>query len=181
MANPQEYGLYVPSSYVFDVQQIQQADVNSAEFKELLVRLYQNINSMCIALNLKDSGYYNTQEFVNGQMWFPNPNYNSTTAVYPAFRQVYRTVVNFGTLPAAGTKSVAHNVPYNPAYSGTRIYVTATDPVGLTEIPVPFSSAVDIAHNIQLDVDATNVNITTGGHDYSNYTICYVVLEYIKS
>lgn len=179
MANPQEYGLYVNSTYIFDVQQIQQADVNSAEFKELLVRLYQNINSMCIALNLKDSGYYNTQEFVNGQMWFPNPAYNSSTPVYPAFRQVYRTVVDFGFLPDTGTATVPHYIPINEAYSFTRIYATASDPVALTYIPIPYASASGI-DDLQIDVDATNVIITTASNR-TNYTICYVILEYIKN
>jgi hypothetical protein len=33
--------------------------------------------------------------------------------------------------------------------------------------------------NIKLDVDAVNVNITTG-INRTNYNVCYIVLEYIK-
>lgn len=184
MANPQEYGLYIPSTYLWDVEQVSKIDVNSPEFKELLIRLYQNINSICIAVNLKDSAYYNTQEFVNGQSWFPNPAYNSANTVnttVATFRQNYRQVVNFGALPNAAEKSVAHYIPFDPAYSFTRLYAVATDPVGLTSIPIPY---VDVAGtgaaNIQLDIDSTNVNITTTANS-SNYTICYVVIEYLKT
>lgn len=178
MASPNDYGLYLPSTYLFDVAQLQQLDVNSPEFKELLVRLYQNINSICIALNLKDSAYYNTMEFVNGQLWFPNPLLTSGTATTPAFRQVYRKVINFGALPNTATKSVAHNIIINTGCSFTRIYATASDTTGLTYLPIPFSDAG--VNNIQLEVDATNVNITTTSNR-TNYNVCYVVLEYIKN
>lgn len=175
-------GVYIPSTYIFDVQQLAQTEVNSPEFKELLVRLYQNINSMCIGINLKTSGYYNTLEFVDGNLWFPNPLMNSATTTYPAFRQEYRTVVNFGALPNAAAKSVAHMIPnINRGYSFTRIYATASDPVALTYVPIPFVDVVTAgAADIQIDVDAVNVNITTASNR-TNYTVCYVVLEYIKN
>lgn len=181
MANPQEYGLFVPTTNIWDMQQLQQVDVNSPEFKELLVRLYQNINNICTALNLKDSAYYNTQEFVNGQAWFPNPALNSTTATAPTFRQVYRQVVNFGALPNAGAKAVLHNIPITIGYSFTRIYAVASDKVALTYIPIPYVDVTTAgAADIQLDVNATQVVITTASNR-TNYTVCYVVLEYIKN
>ena len=181
MANAQDYGLFIATNYIFDVAQLQQVNVNSPEFKELLVRLYQNINSICIALNLKDSGYYNTQEFINGQMWFPSPALNSTTAVTPTFRQVYRQVVNFGILPNAVPKAVNHNIPINTGYSFTRIYATASDPAALTYIPIPYVDVTTAgAADIQLDVTATQVIITPASNRV-NYTICYVILEYIKN
>jgi hypothetical protein len=46
-------------------------------------------------------------------------------------------------------------------------------------IPIPYSSTTNIDNNISIQVDDTDVNITTAA-DYSVYTICYVVLEYIK-
>lgn len=182
MASPGDYGIYTPTTWIFDVASIQQIDVNSPEFKELLIRLYQNLNRMALALNIKDSAYYNTQEFVNSQLYFPNPANNSTTLTAPAFRNVFRTVVNFGALPSNGTPiSVAHNIKVNGSYTFTRIYAAASDTTNLKYLPIPYSSAVDVAHNISLDVTATNVIITSGGHDYSSYTVCYVVLEYLKN
>lgn len=172
------FGSFVPSTFIFDVGQLYQTDVTSPEFKELLVRLYQNVNLMAIALNTKDTGYYTTQEFVNGQLYFPNPAFNSSTQTSAAYRQVFRTTVNFGALPNAGTKSVPHNIQFNSGFTCTRIYGTASDTTGLSYIPLPF---VDTAgNNIELNVDATNVNITTTSNR-TNYNVCYVVVEYIKN
>lgn len=172
MANNLNYGLFVPTTNVWDVSQINTVDVNSREFKELLVRLYQNVNNISLALNIKDSGYYDTKEFVNGQLFFPDPATSSQQ-----YRQDYRMTVNFGQLPNAGTKSVPHNIPINSGYWSTRVYGAATDSTGLAWIPLPF---VDVAGNsIQLDVDATNVNITTTSNR-TNFNRCIVVLEYLK-
>lgn len=176
MANDQlsNVGLYVPNNFTFDVERLHEIDVKSDEFKELLVRLYQNINTMCLALNLKDSAYYVETEFLNGQSFFPNP---SDTNQQP--RQAFRTVVNFGTLPNNTTKSVAHNIDFTDTYSFTRIYGSATDQVGLVAIPIPYVTSSGTA-GIQLRVTATDVVMTTTGN-YSAYTVSYVILEYLKS
>ncbi len=102
-------------------------------------------------------------------------------------RQVFRKVIAFGALPNAGTKSVAHGIDTLPqdlpnnyiGFSFTRIYATATDPVNELYIPIPYASNV-AANVIEINVDATNVNITTASNKTA-YTITYVVLEYIKS
>ena len=179
-------GLYIATTNVYDVAEIYEIDVNSPEFKELLVRLYQNANNMALALNQKDSGLYQTQEFVDGQVWF-NPN---SSRIIDA-RSDFRKVVNFGPLPDTTTKSVAHNIPiaqanqsstFNP-YSFTRIYATAScqnPTTGLSYIPIPYSSVSSVIDDIEIFIDETYVNIKTA-IDYSKYTICYVVLEYLKN
>ena len=181
-----EIGQFIPTSYIWDMAQLQSTDVTSPEFKELLLRLYQNLNSMALSLNAKDSARYNTDEFVNGQLYFPNPAMNSSTATKPEERQVYRKVINFGALPNTATKTVAHGIQIvppigaiNQGFTFTRIYATASDPINGLYVPIPYASSVanDI---IELWVDRLNVNITTGA-DWSAYTVCYVVLEYLKS
>lgn len=174
-----EIGLFLPTTDVFDIQIIYELDINSTEFKEFLVRLRQSVNDIALAVNLKDSALYYPQEFVNGQIYFPNPALDSTTSTYPDPRQVYRLIVDFGSLPDTGIKSVPHNLAPDSFFSFTRIYATASDKTGLTYIPIPYASPV-LADNIAIDVDAVNVNITTGSNR-SNYTVTYVVLEYIKS
>lgn len=174
-------GLYVPTTNIWDVEQLQDIDVNSPEFKELLVRLYQNINLICNVLNLKDSAYYDTNEFVTGQSYFPNPTLNSATSTVATYRSVYRLVVNFGALPN-NTFSPAtqgkHGLAINSGFTFTRIYGAASDTTGLKYIPIPYASASG-ADNIQLDVNATNVVITTASNR-SNFNVCYVVVEYMK-
>lgn len=173
--NINNFGLFIPTTNIFDVDRLKEVDVKSDEFKELLIRLYQTVNSSALATNLKETGYYLVQEFVTGGVYF-NVNNN-----FDRLRPIYRMVVNFGALPAAGTKSVAHTIPaVTGTFSWVKIYATATDPIAVTGIPIPFSSANAVADNLEITVDATNVNITTGGTDYSAYTRTFVVLEYIK-
>lgn len=177
MSFPQNTGSFVPVSNVWDISQV--ADLNiDPGLKELLVRLYQNINAISINLNLKDTGYYSQLEFVNGQLWFPDATATPSPSRPATYRQVFRKVINFGALPNAGAKSVAHGIPINVGYTFTRIYGCASDQVGLNYIPIPFSSPT-LNQNIKIVVDATNVTITTA-IDYTAYTNTYVVLEYLK-
>jgi hypothetical protein len=177
--NPFNAGSFVVTTNVWDVARVYEIEVGSPEFKELLVRLYQNVNNIATLLNIKDTGVYNTFEIINGQRYFPDPALNSGTAGVAVARQVYRTTVNFGALPNAGTKSVAHKITTTPKTTFTRIYATASDTTGREYIPIPYASATatDI---IELSVDGTNVNITTGS-DRTSFTVCYVVLEYLQS
>lgn len=172
MIDPANNGMFVPTTNVWDVARLQSVNVTSPEFKELIIRLYQNIGNIAQVLNLKDSAYYPLNEFVNGQKFFPNPAYNSLTSSQPNFRQVFRIVINFGVLPDTATKSVAHGLTPNAGWNFTRIYACASDTTGFNYIPIPSMQA-------NLTVDATNVNITTAAN-LTNYNICYVVLEYFK-
>jgi hypothetical protein len=174
MADPR-IGLFLPTTPLFDVGDLE----DPVQSRELIIRLTQKLNDVIISLNLKDTGYYPLSTFVNGQSFFPNPALSATTSQLPTYRQVYRIVIDFGTLPVAATKSVAHGLMPTAAWTFTRIYATASDTTGLTYIPIPFASPT-LANNIQLDVDAVNVNITTA-IDYSTYTTCYVILEWITS
>ncbi len=176
-----EFGLTVPTTDEWDVAQIYETDVNSPEFKELLVRLYQNIGNMALVLNLKDGAYYDKRQFVTGQQFFPNPSLTSSTSSSPDFRPVFRLVVNFGTLPNTGTSPNTqglHGINMTSGVTFTRIYGAASDTTGLNYIPLPYASPTD-ADNIELKVDATNVIITTGS-DRTAFTTTYVVLEFMK-
>jgi hypothetical protein len=82
-----------------------------------------------------------------------------------------------GALKNTGTTTAAHNITCDANTTFTRIYGVATDPVGLTYIPLPYID-VSGAFNIQLYVNSTSVNIVTASNR-SNFTICYVVLEYL--
>ncbi len=171
-------GVFLPTTNVWDVGQLEDLDVSSPEFKLLLVRLYQNINDIALSVNIRDAAYYNTQEFVSGQLFFPNPAANDNDSNANDFRQGMRMVVDFGVLPNTGSKSVAHNITVSATTSFTRIYGSATDPVGFNYIPLPYASPT-AADNIELSVDATDVTITTG-LDRTNFTTCIVVLEYLQ-
>ncbi len=173
--NQNTFGSTVPTTFVLDVARLSDINVNSDDFKELLVRLYQNLNRMALVLNTKTSGYFPINQFVTGNQWFPTTAATSlTNALY---RPETRIVINFGMLPNAGTKSVPHGINVTSQTVWVRIYGTATDPIGLTGIPILYASSV-LANNIELNVDATNVNVTTAA-DYTAYTTTIIVLEFL--
>ena len=174
MANNQNsLNVFLPTTYNIDVSRVYNTNVSSPEFKELLVRLYQDLNRICTTINLKDTGYYIEQELINSQLLFPNP------ATQPSsYRQIFRMTINFGALPNNTTTSVAHNIDITNTYTFTRIYGAASNTTGLMYIPLPYVSTTT-TNNIQLDVISTDVVITTTA-DYSAYTTTYVILEYVK-
>lgn len=172
-------GSFVPTTNVWDVAELYSMNVNSPEFKELLVRLYQNINLISLVLNTKDSGFYFTEEFVTGKIYFPNPTLTSATSTSPDPRQSIRKVVIFGALPNTASKSVAHGITVNAT---TRFVVKqgeASDTTGFSYISVPFASPV-LADNISMVVDATNITITTGSNR-SNFDDTLVFLEWLQN
>jgi hypothetical protein len=172
-------GMFVPETNVWEISQLRDINVNTPEFKELLVRLYQNINNIAIALNQKETGVYPLAEMVNSQAWFPNPATSATTPRQPQYRGDYRIVINMGALPNAGTITIPHFLTPTPNWTFTHIYGTASDTTGLNYIPIPYASPV-LANNIELSVDSTNVTITTGSNR-SNFNVTLVVLEYLKN
>lgn len=175
-------GSFVTTTYTLDPSEIYQLATKDDKLQEVLVRLYQSFNSVALSMNTRDAGYYVQQEFVCGQIYYPNPANSSTTGntpLSPEMRQVFRKVIAFGALPNATTKSVAHGLVITSTFSFTRIYATASDQIAKSYIPIPYASN-NAANVIELNVDSTNVNITTSS-DKTAYTITYVVLEYIKS
>jgi len=168
----QNTGSFVQQTPVFDVSRIYEVNVNSDEFKELIVTLAQQINNISIVLNNKESGYFLTEEFVTSALFY-NPASSNQLELIPEFR----LTINIGSL-GAGVTTVAHGLPITASWKFVDIYGTANDSIGFNYYPLPFSSAVG-ATNIELRVNGTNVIITNNSG--INFTSCNVVLEYIKS
>jgi hypothetical protein len=171
-------GAFVPTTNVWDPSQIYNLENVDPSLRDVLVRLYQNLNVIALNVNLRDAGYYDEQEVVNGQLYFPNPALANDMTLQQTYRQVFRMTINFGALPNNATKTVGHNIPVVAGYSFTRMYATATNPTALTFIPIPYASTT-AASVVELSADATNVYITTHSN-MTGYSICYVVLEYLK-
>lgn len=182
MANPSLIGAFVPTTQQYDVSHLATIDVTSPEFREFIVRLRQYVNNIALVLNIKDSGYYLPFEFVNGQLWFADPNLSDITpnSPSPTLRQVFRMVVNFGALPNNTSKSVPHTIPAittSSTFTITRLYASASDTTSFVYIPIPYASTA--ADNIELSMDATNVTITTQSNR-TNFDTCYVIIEYLR-
>lgn len=178
----QNKGYFLPTTQAWDVTELYQTDINSPKFKELIVRMSQNLGLMAQQVNQKTSGVYDTQEFASGDTFFPNPSYSSAGTTFASFRPVFRKVINMlptGNLPNTGTLTVAHGLTLPSNFIGIKLTGAATNSTGTSMIPLPYSSPT-AANNIELKLDATNVYIITG-NDRTTYTRCYVVIEFLKN
>lgn len=169
-------GAFVQQTPLFNLQYL---DIDPA-LKELLVQMNQQINNIAMAVNMKDTGYYDVNEFVCGQVYYPIPDPTGQTNF--GWRPVMRKVIDWGKqvgpLPNGACFSTPHNIPVINGYFFTHIYGVAADPVNKLFLQFPFVSSTDKAHDIQVDVTATNVEICCGA-DYSAYTKVNIILEYV--
>jgi hypothetical protein len=165
-------GSFLPTTNIWDTNQLDDINVNSDDFKELLVRLYQNINNIALAVNTKDTGFYVLEEFVNGQLFF-NANTAGPTDLKPVFRRVYNVTVSFNN---TDTIQKAHYLSINEQWSFTRIYGAASNTTTLAYYPIPFAGAAGAY--ISMTVDSSNIVIVNeSGVDFDTV---YLVVEYIK-
>jgi hypothetical protein len=166
----------IQTTHYFEIEYANNESVDPIEFNKFITQLRRILDKISSSANGKDIGSYSLEEIVNGQSFFPDL---ASGRILP--RQVYRIVINFGTLPNAGTTNVAHGITFPPTNTVkfTRIYGTTNDLTAGSYLPLPYSSTV-LANNIELSVDNTNVSITTG-INRTSYTETYIVLEYIKA
>lgn len=167
-------GSFVPTTNVWDVSEIQEVDVTSQEFKELLIRLYQNLNNICLVLNSKDSAFYIQQEFNTGALFF-NPGVVPQNIL--TYRPGFRIVVPCGAL-GAGLKTVPHGLAVTATWHWVYIGGAATDTVNRLGYPITYGGAT--GNNISVNVDATNIYINNQS-GITTFTDSMIVLEYLKS
>jgi hypothetical protein len=163
-------GSYIPTTNVWDVSRIYDVEIGSPEFKELLVRLYQNINNIALVLNTKCTGYYINEEFVSGKIFF-NQASNDPLQLRPGFLKT----INTGAL-GAGVTAINHNIAVTNTFKFMFIYGTASNTGTLTYYSLPFAGAA--GNNIEVIVTATQIVITNNSG--VTFTDSQVTLEYCK-
>lgn len=163
-------GSYVPTTNVWDVARLYEVDVNSDEFKELLVRLYQNVNNISLVLNTKVTGYYINEEFVSGKLFF-NPTFSGPLDLRPGFI----ITIDTGAL-GAGVTAVNHGIIVTNIFKWMFIYGAATNTGTMVGYPLPFAGAA--GNNIEVSVTATQVLINNNSG--ITFTDSQVTLEYCK-
>jgi len=164
-------GSFVPTTQVWDVGEIYQLKNIDDDFRELLVRLYQNLGNMSTSLNGKISGFYPLQEFLTSALYF-----NPASSDPLKQRNEFLTTVNIGAL-AAGATTVAHGITIDTNWKLVQIYGAATKTSG-TYYPLPYASAGG-ANNISLSMNATNILITNNSGVTFDSSI--VVIKYVKN
>lgn len=151
------------------------------EFNDVFVyKIKQYLNDIAIALNAKENGFYLDIETPATPRFLPLTT-SLTGSQNFEDRTLFRKVVDFGALPNTATKTVAHGITTTENYCLIHLYGGATDPGVSTltsGLALPFASPV-LVNNISLEIDATNVIITTGSNRTA-YTRTFIVIEYIK-
>lgn len=87
---------------------------------------------------------------------------------------VFRKVVDFGALPNASQKSIAHEIENFTRFISIRALATSSS----NSLEIPMASA-DGTNNIYLSAGNARVSIQTNS-DQSAFTICYVELKFIR-
>jgi hypothetical protein len=145
------------------------------EWESARQALIEYLKIISNAVNIREIGWFLEEELLSGQQFFPG---TTTSADDQQFRSVFRKVVDFGALPNAATKSVPHGITTSVNTSLVQLYAAATDPSVPNYIPIPYASPT-LNLNIQMYMDATNINITTA-FNWSTYTRCFVSIHYIQ-
>lgn len=165
-------GSFVPTTNIWDVGQLYEVQVGSPEFKELLVRLYQNINIIALALNTKVSGFFIDQEFVNGKIYATSDN--AEPNIEPI--QGWTKFIIIGAL-GAGATTTPHGITFTNTYAMISITGAASNTSTFNYYPI--GAANGGTTDIQVTVNSTNVVVTNNSG--VTFDRAYVILEYIKS
>lgn len=107
---------------------------------------------------------YSTEETVSGSTWIDGST-------------IYKKTINFGALPNAANKSVAHGI--SNLNRVIRVEAIADYGTGNTKFPIPFSTPSGLGSSVSLAIESSTIEIRTGS-DRSGAT-AYVTIYYTKS
>ena len=169
-------GAYVQQTPIFNFND---NDVNSVAFQDYMTQLTQSINNMALVVNMKDTGYYDTTSYISGRFWYrvPDPNGVLPPEYRPSLRQVYPFALQNGTINPVQT--IPHGLTFGPQFMIVDQWGVANWPSN-GSIKLPYLSISGTSAFIEVDVNATDIVITTQS-DYSDFTNCFYVLEYVNS
>lgn len=141
--------------------------------------LVENLKRISNAVNVREIGWFLDEELLAGKSFIPGATDIRNLSTSQVFRQVLRKVIDFGSLPIAGSKTVPHGISFTDNFTLVQIYAAATDPINLQAIPIPFATPTALNQNIYLSMDAVNIEIVTG-IDVSRFSRCFVTIEYLQ-
>lgn len=111
-------------------------------------------------------GNYSTSEVNTGFKWVNN-------------KDIYKKTINFGALPNATTKNVAHGITSLEHVINQEAWAYRASP--LTRKVIPSVNTTNVSNQYTVDnIDNTNISIISAV-DVSGYTICYVTIWYTKT
>lgn len=154
-------------------------DVVPEKWEEARQFLVEHLKKISQAVNVREIGFFLEEELLSGGQFIPSAStLGANSADSNQFRGIFRKVVDCGSLPNTGTKTVPHGITVDANFTLLHIYGAASRPSTLTYIPLPFSSNTP-GQPVELVMNATDIIITTSV-DLSLYTRTFVTIEYIK-
>ena len=127
------------------------------------------------AVNFREIGNYYATEQLAGKNFIPLNKQNKP-------RTIYRKVLAFGlddfSPGPPNDQPIPHGITIDSSTRFIHMYGTANNP-GPEFIPITYVDADANTDNIEMTVYGTNVTLRSS-KDYSNFTDCFIVLEYIK-
>lgn len=138
------------------------------EWEDSAVFLDWYLEQIVNSLNSKSGGTYFSQILPTG----------NKIAIGSKSFDILRKTFNFGPLPNNTTKSVAHGITVGDTFRIFNIYLSANDPTDKRYFCTQNYSLTS-GNMVRLEIDATNVNVTTNG-DYTAYSDCFVIVEYFQ-
>ena len=117
---------------------------------------------------------------MTGGQFIPGVN-TDPTETPDQYRDILRIVIDTGTLPNATTSTIPHTIGgatgYGNIFTLVNLYLSATDPIGLTSFSVQYWSMA--GGDITVNLTNTDIVITTMS-DYSAYTRSYCIIDYLQ-
>lgn len=141
--------------------------------------LVEQLKRISNAINIREIGWFLDEELLSGKAFIPGATALSDLSTSQVFRQVLRKVIDFGPLPAAGTKAVPHGITIDANFTLVQIYAAATDPVSLQSIPIIYADPANAALSVRLAIVGNDVQISVGV-DRSNFTRVFITVEYLQ-
>ena len=154
-------------------------DVVPEKWEDARPFIVEQLKRIATAVNIREIGWFLDEELLSGKAFIPGVNASGTGATSQLYRQILRKVINFGALPNTTVKVVPHGITVDANFTLIQMYAATSDPVSLVSLPIPYLDTSGPTSFIGMNMDATNVNIATGSNR-SNFTRCYVVIEYIQ-
>lgn len=148
------------------------------EWEDARPILVEQMKLISNAVNIREIGWFLDVELLSGKQFIPSAAQEIKTRTNATYRSVLRKIIDFGTLPNAGAKSVAHGITFDNNFTLVQLYGAATAPSApFRAIPLPFVGVpID---SIELYMDDIDVWIITSS-DRTNFTRCFVTIEYMQ-
>jgi len=130
---------------------------NQAQFFESYVPVYdvvpenwedargfitEQLKKLANAVNVREIGWFLDEELLSGKQFIPSNATALLQETAPQFRTILRKVVDCGTLPNAGIKTVPHGIVFDNNFTLLNLYGAATAPSN-SAISLPFVVVIE--------------------------------------